>query len=453
MKPFYFHWKGHRYKVQPAGVILLVAVLVIAVCLIILPIVNRSRASMAKPAQSTAEPTYDAAANVIDVTKYEGTILAETQDAGQDYIDSTLFLGDSNTARFMRITGEDGSTFTTKNNTIGVVGMGIDAISTLKCMQFSTGTFTMPDAVKILQPQRVIITFGTNNLSGSSTDATSFIDRYSAQIQEIEDAYPSVDIIVNSIPPVAKNRTYTNVTMTQIDAYNKAIATMCQDKDWKYLNSAETLKDSSSGYAKEGYTISDGLHLSTQGLTALFTYIRTHAWITEDDRPKPLASIPTIVGVPDGLIRTDPLTNEDFTEDPATEGDTSTESGCLSAYGTWDATTSTCSWPPPTPSATVEPTAQSTAASSTAASDNSTTDNTTPTSPPPSQPASSSPADSPAPTETTSPANTESPAAPTNSPAASEPAEAAGAKGTTVTAEDAAATASSASVSAAETIQ
>ena len=90
---------------QPAGVILLVAVLVIAVCLIILPIVNRSRASMAKPAQSTAEATYDAAANVIDVTKYEGTILAETQDAGQDYIDSTLFLGDSNTARFMLITG------------------------------------------------------------------------------------------------------------------------------------------------------------------------------------------------------------------------------------------------------------------------------------------------------------------------------------------------------------
>ncbi len=357
MKPFYFHWKGRRYKVQPAGVILIVAVLVIVLCLILLPFVNRKRAEAAATPAATASATYDASANVIDVTEYEGTILAEMEDAGQDYIDSTLFLGDSNTARFMRITGEDGSTFTTKNNTIGVVGMGIDAISTLRCMQFSTGSFTMPDAVKILQPERVIITFGTNNLSGSSTDATSFIDRYTAQIKAIESAYPSVDIIINSIPPVARNRSYTNVTMTQIDAYNKAIAAMCQKNDWKYLNSAETLKDPATGYAKEGYTISDGLHLSTQGLTALFTYIRTHAWITEDDRPKPLAAIPTIIGVPDGLIRTDPLTNEDFTEDPATEGDTSTKSGCLAAYGTWDASTSTCSWPTPETTATAEATA------------------------------------------------------------------------------------------------
>lgn len=360
MKPFYFHWRGHRYKLQPAGILLIVVVLIIAICLLLLPLINRSRETAVKPAAATAQPSYDAAANAINVSEYEGTILGPTADAGQSYIDSTLFLGDSNTARFMRITSDNGSTFTTKNNTIGVVGMGIDAISSLRCMQFSTGTFTMPEAVKILQPQRILITFGTNNLNGSSTDATSFIDRYSAQIQAVADAYPSADIIINSIPPVAKRRSYPNVTMTQIDAYNKAIATMCQQKNWKYLNSAETLKDSASGYAKEGYTISDGLHLSNQGLTALFSYIRTHAWITDDDRPKPLAAIPTIIGVPDGLIRTDPLTDSAFTEDPASEGDTSTQAGCQAAYGTWDANNSVCTWPAPStaPTATTAPTTQ-----------------------------------------------------------------------------------------------
>lgn len=261
------------------------------------------------------DENYNAEEGIIDKDIYEGTILLETEDAGQEYIDSTLFLGDSNTARFLTFKNDEGTTFTTKNNTIGVVGMGIDSISSLAVMEFSTGRYTIPDAVKILQSERVIITFGTNNLSGNSTDTTSFIERYTKQIKAIIDAYPSVDIIVNAIPPVAEKRSYTNVSMIQIDAYNKAIVAMCEENDWKFLDSSEALKDESTGYAKTGYTDSDGLHLSQKGLQALFTYIRTHSYITDDDRPKPLTEIPTIIGVPSGLFQVNPLTNEEFTED------------------------------------------------------------------------------------------------------------------------------------------
>lgn len=355
-----FNYHGRRVRLKTSAAVVLIC-LVIAAAAWVLVIFHNAHsmdaASLTPTPAGSAEETYDAAAALIDVSAYEGTILAETEDAGQDYIDSTLFLGDSNTARFMRVQDENGDTFTTKNNTIGVVGMGIDAISTLKCMQFTTGLYTMPEAVKILQPERVIITFGTNNLSGSSTDATSFIARYTAQIQAIEEAYPSVDIIINSIPPVARNRTYTHVTMTQIDAYNKAIVQMCEDHGWKYLNSAEILKGT-DGYAQEGYTISDGLHLSAAGLSALFDYIRTHAWITEDDRPKPLADIPGIIGVPDGLIHTDPLTNAEFTSDPAEE----------EAEWTAAATAAATSTPTPSATSTSTPTPSASSTSSTATS-------------------------------------------------------------------------------------
>ncbi len=262
---------------------------------------------------------YDASAGVLNAKEYKGTMLAKTKDAGQDYIDSTLFIGDSNTARFIKTASPEGGTFTGIANTIGVVGMGIDAISSLPCMQFSTGMYTMPQAVSILQPERIIITFGTNNLYGSDTDATSFIERYEQQLKNIVAAYPSVDLIVNSIPPVARVRSYPHVTMTQIDAYNRAIADMCTENDWKYLNSAEALKDEKTGFAKDGYLDSDGLHFSQQGLTALFEYIRTHSWIKKDDRPKPLNAIPTIYGVPDGLIQTNPLNNKSFEEEPVEE--------------------------------------------------------------------------------------------------------------------------------------
>lgn len=321
MKPIEFHVHGKKYQLKPAGLIILILAILIAVFLVLISVRNfkhRNARETALPSAS-AVPSSDASAEIIQEGEFDGTLLPETEDAGKDYVDSTLFLGDSNTARFLKVTDSEGNTFTKLNNTIGVVGMGIDAISTLPCMDFSTGRYTMPQSVKILQPERVFITFGTNNLSGTSTDASDFITRYTAQIEVVESAYPSADIIINSIPPIGRVNQYPNVSMKQIDAYNKAIAEMCQKYGWKFLNSSETLKDASTGYARDGYTVSDGLHLSSEGLEALFFYIRTHAWITEDDRPKPLASIPTVIGVPDGLIQINPLNEETFTEDPASD--------------------------------------------------------------------------------------------------------------------------------------
>jgi len=309
-----FRFRGRVYRLSKKGMIVLGVSLALVIGLIAALAVAlhpQKQTDTTADAAASADANYNAAEGVIDKTEYNGAVLEETDDAGRDYVDGTLFLGDSNTARFLKYDDTDGKTFTTKQNTIGVVAMGIDAISSLKCMEFSgTGLVAMPQAVKILQPERVIITFGTNNLSGTGTDSMDFITRYTAQIKAIVAAYPSVDIIVNAIPPVAKNRAYPNVTMTQIDAYNKGIVQMCKDNNWKFLDSSEVLKDSTTGFAKEGYTASDGLHLSQTGLEMLFKYIRTHSYITDDDRPKPLAAIPTVIGVPDNLIQTNPLATD-----------------------------------------------------------------------------------------------------------------------------------------------
>lgn len=266
---------------------------------------------------------YDSKQNEIETEKYTEVILQETKEADNTYVSETLFLGDSNTARFLKTIDDEGKTYVTKDNSIGVVGMGIDAISSLACLDTSNGRVTMVKAVSLLQPKRIIITFGTNNLYGNSTETTSFIDRYEKQLKNIVDSYPSVDLIINSIPPVSKNRAYPNVSMIQIDAYNKAILEMCEKNKWKYLNSSEILKDESTGYAKEGYMLNDGLHLSSKGIEALFKYIKTHSYVSEDDRPKPLAKIPTIIGVPSGLIQTNPLNSKKFEEEIIEESTTS----------------------------------------------------------------------------------------------------------------------------------
>ena len=242
-----------------------------------------------------------------------GTVLPETADAGRSYVDETLFIGDSNTARYLLYADDTGKAFTTSDNNIGVVSMGAGAITTLECEQFtgSSKMYTVPKAVAMLKPQRIIICYGTNNLSGTSTDATSFISTYLKGLNAIREAWPYCDIIVSAIPPLDKQRSNTRLEMVQVDAYNAAIEKMCEDNDFKFLNTAEVLKDSSTGWAKKDYTLSDGVHLSKTAVTALFQYVRTHAYVTEDRRPQPLGSIPKPVGVPVNLIKEDPIAVRD----------------------------------------------------------------------------------------------------------------------------------------------
>lgn len=257
----------------------------------------------------TATPAATPATSAEPVSAEIGTTLPETADAGRSYVDETLFIGDSNTARYLLYADETGTAFTSLDNNIGVVSMGVGSITSLKCEKFkgSSAMYTVPDAVAMLKPRRIIICYGTNNLSGSSTDATSYIKTYLQGLQAIQTAWPYCDIIVSAIPPLDRQRENTNLTMTQVDAYNAALVQMCEENGFKFLNSAEVLRDDATGWAKKDYTLSDGVHLSKEAVTAYFTYVRTHAYAAEDRRPQPLGTIPTPDGVPANLINKDPI--------------------------------------------------------------------------------------------------------------------------------------------------
>lgn len=266
--------------------------------------------STADSGSMVTESGYNKEQNTIDAQAYDATILPTTADAGDSYIEETLFLGDSNTARMYRMFD-----YCSYDNAIGSVGMSAKSLASFACVQLSTSSsyITMPQAVAKLQPCRVLLTFGTNDLNPSYKTA-DFIKNYQSGIESIVAAYPSVDIIVNSIPPIGQQHSNQSLTQTQVDEYNKALVQMCQDKGWKFLNSAEVLKDTATGYAKSGYVeASDGIHLTRTAMEALFTYIRTHSYITEDDRPA-LTSIPKHTGEKDAAVYTEPVV---ITEVPA----------------------------------------------------------------------------------------------------------------------------------------
>lgn len=274
----------------------------------VLGILYRSRNAQAHKEQKTPQITEEARMDTSDAA-----LLKLTADAGNAYIDETLFLGDSNTVRFMTFEDEDGYTFTTADNTIAAVGMSAGGITTLYCEQFTYGTYTMSQAVEILRPRRILMTFGTNDLN-PDTKTDDFIGMYEEQIKAVEKSYPYADLIINSIPPCGEMTHYEKVSIDQIRDFNSAILAMCTKNGWKFLNSFEALADEKTGYAKGEYIEYDGIHYNADGLAAMFRYIRTHAYLSEDRRPeKPDQSVfDELIGPIIEMFETDPLTNEAF---------------------------------------------------------------------------------------------------------------------------------------------
>ena len=219
------------------------------------------------------------------INETSSALLPETADAGEDYQNSTLFIGDSNTVRLYANGLISLQQFCAKE------GIGTHAALTEGIVTFKkdNNAYTIAQAVAKMKPRRVVIMLGTND-NGMSVD--EFISNYTALVQAIQESYPYTDIIVNTVPPVQANHSnYPNMDQTKIDDFNMALLSMCEQMNLKFLNTAEALKDA-NGYGNADYYQSGDIHLKTSGLKVLLNYLRTHAYETEDRRPD-TSNIPT----------------------------------------------------------------------------------------------------------------------------------------------------------------
>ena len=205
-------------------------------------------------------------------------LLTETADAGTDYLNDTLFLGDSNTVRLYNNGLISLQQFCAKEG-IGTQVALNEGIITFKK---DSNHYTIPQAVAMMKPRRVVMTFGTND---TGMEVPDFIAHYTALIQAIQQSYPYTDIIVNTVPPVpADHSNYPHMDQAKIDDFNMALLDLCEQLGVRFLNSAEALKGS-DGYGIADYYTSGDIHLKSAGLKAVLNYLRTHALQTEDRRP------------------------------------------------------------------------------------------------------------------------------------------------------------------------
>lgn len=205
-------------------------------------------------------------------------LLTETADAGTDYLNDTLFLGDSNTVRLYNNGLISLQQFCAKEG----IGTQVALNEGIVTFKKDSNHYTIPQAVAMMKPRRVVMTFGTND---TGMEVSDFIAHYTALIQAIQQSYPYTDIIVNTVPPVpADHSNYPHMDQAKIDDFNMALLDLCEQLGVRFLNSAEALKGS-DGYGIADYYTSGDIHLKSAGLKAVLNYLRTHALQTEDRRP------------------------------------------------------------------------------------------------------------------------------------------------------------------------
>jgi len=214
-----------------------------------------------------------AVTSAVSSSNKSATVLGETADMGQEYVDKFVFLGDSTTygMGFYQV--------------VSMNQVWTPASKTLTLSLWNTSTIDYPDdntelsiqdAVAKKQPEYILITLGVNGVS--FMDEEYFVTEYTGLVNAVKAASPNTKIILNSIYPVSVNYPSTNgITNEKIDAANKWILDIAKSTDVKYLDSESVLKDS-TGNLVETYHNGDFLHLTADSFKLVINYLRTHGY-------------------------------------------------------------------------------------------------------------------------------------------------------------------------------
>lgn len=206
------------------------------------------------------------------------TVLGETEDAGSEYVDAMVFIGDSTTYGLKAYGMLSGGTSTNQVLTPSSGTLALFNQSWATVVYPETGEeIPITEAVERRQPEYLVLTIGVNGVS--MMDEEQFKADYTDLVLRIRQVSPDTKIICNSIYPVqasyeAKDNGINNAV---IDRANGWIREIAEQTETRYLDSASVLKGE-DGCLVPDYGNGDGIHLGPAGFERVLNYIRTHAY-------------------------------------------------------------------------------------------------------------------------------------------------------------------------------
>ena len=249
----------------------------------IVSLVNGKQDPIKEPTKPGEQQTEDTPASTVP----EGVILAQTEDMGQDYLDSIIFLGDSTTYHMINRAVLSGGK-DTKQVWSGASGwLNLDGnIHNTTIRYPRTGQeMTIAQAVALEKPKYLVITLGID-YGVAYCDQNKFTTYYGKLLTAIKQASPDTKIILQSIFPVssayeqsviASGKESTGITNAKIDTANTWVMQLAKDYGCKYLDTASILKDN-NGAMRAIYDEGDGIHMKADAYKAIVQYVRTHGY-------------------------------------------------------------------------------------------------------------------------------------------------------------------------------
>jgi len=221
------------------------------------------------------EYVYEQNPELTPVNYESPALLPATDDMGQDYQDSIVFICDSPTYW------------------MGPFGLLKDGADTTQIWTGPEGTMTLAyqsdykildpfdrqekpirEVVRLHKPERMVIALGINGIM--FMDEEYFTAEYTDLVTDIKEISPETDLILQSMYPITPAyKNWGAITNVLITEGNSWILKIAEATGCRYLDTFSVLVGD-DGNAKPELMQADGLHPNKDGLTLVLGYIRTH---------------------------------------------------------------------------------------------------------------------------------------------------------------------------------
>ncbi len=208
----------------------------------------------------------------------DGTLktLPESEDAGQEYLDSLYFLVDSSMIGLRDYGILSGGTATAQ---VWATPSGVLAIADMdesKIVYPGDGSIiSAANAAMIVQPRILVISLGNDGIGG--TNQFDFIQNYEILINGIRETSPETYIICLPLSSVTID--YASTDGASAALCNEAVSwiqQVCSDTGAYYCDAVASVLDE-SGVLLQEYASANGKTLNSTGLSQVLQYLRYHA--------------------------------------------------------------------------------------------------------------------------------------------------------------------------------
>ena len=210
-------------------------------------------------------------------------LLAATEDGGQDYIDSMIFVGESTTAhlRSRGVLGGGKNTTQVWSDSSNTMMLDLNILQKKIEYPVSGVEMTIPEAAAIAKPRYIVLSFGVNGIYGFAKNHDLYRVSYGRLIDAIHTSSPETVVLLQTVYPVATGQTSFNddagVINGYIDQLNQMLPDIAEEHDAYVVDTASCLADT-RGFLNSSYAESDGLHLNESAYHAILNYLRTHSY-------------------------------------------------------------------------------------------------------------------------------------------------------------------------------